>query len=148
MFILAVDPGQSTGLVLAEIWPNSDAPQQAWIHKLETYEDFSGLDDPLMAILDDYQPKICIIEAGPPAGDPSQLWRVNTVEDIAEWCVEGIEIVKLGPGMWKPVAKAQGFNNHPAAKTQHERDAYAMFHHWLTQKCQKKLKLLKMRKET
>ena len=129
---MAIDPGVTTGIyyVIDDIpYHNNIAPFDNYLLlHLSTY--LSKLD-----LVD----KIIIIEQPPRNGDPEQTKRVNAVE-AAIIDIPRLEIVRMLPGEWKPLAKAQKWTiDIPLGISMHVQDAYCIYRYYM-------IKMIKMTK--
>jgi len=122
MLIMAIDPGVMTGVyyVIDDI----------------SYYDSILFDDYLLLHLSKYLSKldmidkIVIVEQPPRNGDPEQTKKVNAIE-TAIIDIPKLEIVRILPGEWKPLAKAQKWTQDiPTTISVHVKDAYCMYRYY------------------
>lgn len=124
MYILGIDPGVSTGIVL-----------YSTLFGVSYSTTISGV-DPIPAI--ESLLIMCsyiVIETAPQLGALNQIRRLeaitNSIQNKIKDSSDGIvvipipKIISLSPGEWKPFSIAQKWQERKTG-TQHEKDAYCM----------------------
>ncbi len=132
MLYLSVDPGDVTGICVA-YW--SDKPYPSHIDLLDSAPwDVAWWR--IQNLLSNNPLIYTIVERSPQyKGEVKQLEKVQLIIDLAELTGEVAELEQpklcvLAPGDWKPVAKARKWK-HPAARNNHEADAFNLFRYYL-----------------
>lgn len=116
--ILAVDPGQTTGMVLVK----GPSPSELLAHlQSENYDP-----QPVLAMAGLWHPLLThvVIERPPAQGNDRELLVLHAVLVNALELLE-LNIEHISPGHWKPVFK-QLSPPVPKGLSIHERDAWAM----------------------
>lgn len=132
---VALDPGHKTGLI-----------EVAQIVDVWDLREMMTLDNPerVLAALHKIKPSAIVMEAIPVLGpDPQVAYLFHGVRSL--WRRKaGIWIVY--PGQWKPVVKRLGWQPHPQASDEHQRDVYNMFRWFIWSRLSTDIGELKWRK--
>jgi len=133
MIYLSVDPGETTGICVAKYsvgWPHS------WIEALISCP-WEGAKERITTYVSLFPDTFLIVERSPKwKVDPTQSERVNWTIGVGKELYEIMStpsICILSPGDWKPIAKARHWK-HPAAKDQHQIDAFNLFRYYIWRK--------------
>jgi hypothetical protein len=116
MLFISIDPGITVGVYGA--LENRIFMQEYPISKF--LDTLRGKD-----LAPDYINTIFIVEQAPLHGDPEQNIRVNKIESIIAGKANS-RLIRILPGEWKPLAKAQQWASEIDTPSQHIKDAYCM----------------------
>lgn len=118
MRIIAIDPGQSTGIAVVTKHENFV------LNELTTVKE-----DQIEFVLYLYPSTKIVIESAAAQGNRRQIILVDRIRTICQKECKTALLSSISPGNWKPFSEANRWT-HPDAKTQHEADAYniARFH--------------------
>jgi hypothetical protein len=118
MRIVAIDPGHTSGICVAEL----DTFARHTI--LKQLYSWTWDWDQFPQVFTGYEADMYIVEGIPHFNPhPAQAHRYNETLRM----LRGAFIID--PPQWKPIAKAQSWK-HPDADTQHENDAYNLLRFW------------------
>ncbi len=119
MKIVAVDPGETTGIVVAN-WDEVNSPQLLSSSTVgEAYAGSTTLG---------FGADLVLVEVPPVVHAKPNIAFIN-VRDYLRTLSSTTKVMYFSPGNWKPIAKARNWKNL-SLKTVHERDAYNILRYW------------------